>query len=69
MPDYKPKVVKRMLKEKQKTIDAINHFNETIIKDEKAFSLNDYTERAELKSVEELYTHRVKQQAKAKAEA
>lgn len=49
-----------MLKEKQKTIDAINHFNETIIKDEKAFGLNDYTERAELKSVEELYTHRVK---------
>lgn len=58
LPDYKPKEVKRMLKEKQRSIDAKEHHQQTIIKDEGLFEISDYAERKYLKSVSHLYGKR-----------
>jgi len=59
LPDYKPKVVKRMLKEKQQSFDAAEHHKQTILKDEAVFEINDFKERLEVKSVTHLYSKRI----------
>jgi hypothetical protein len=54
-----------MLKLKQATIDANEHFKSTIIKDEEAFGLTDFSERQGLKSPTHLFEQR-KRDEKAK---
>lgn len=59
LPDYKPKVVKRMLREKQQSFDAAEHHKQTILKDEGAFDITDFRERVGVKSVTSLYSKRI----------
>ena len=58
MPDYTPKEVKRILKEKQRSFDAVEHFRNTILKDEAAFDISDFKERTDVKNITHLYTKR-----------
>ena len=64
-----------MLREKQQSFDAAEHHKQTILKDEGAFDLLDYSERVGVKSVTHLYSKRIqdfkdaqleKEQARAK---
>ena len=47
-----------MLKVKQATIDANEHFKNTIIEDEKAFGITEFSEREGLKSPTHLFEQR-----------
>lgn len=50
--------MRRMLKEKQRSLDAHTHHAETILKDEAHFDISDFKERKDLKCVTHLYGQR-----------
>ena len=66
LPDYKPKVVKRMVREKQRTFDAQEHHRQTILKDEEMFDIKDGSERVDVMAITLLYEKRKAQTKKEK---